>query len=192
MVTSIKSTRKNITTSPKVPIYDGALLSDRDIKRLIEKGDLKIEPFDSEQIRQAGVDLTLSDEWFFIKEDLKEPVDLNDFAIHKHTNSVRAQKVVLEPGKMCLALTRERVHMPNNLIGIMEGRSRFARAGLTVHITSNIIQPGSKNRQILEMVNLGPKALLITSGTRITHIFFLRMTSPTTRPYNDNSTLPII
>jgi hypothetical protein len=39
------------------------------------------------------------------------------------------------------------------MCGLLEGRSRFARLGLFVHITAGFMNPGIKNRQVLEIYN---------------------------------------
>ena len=36
---------------------------------------------------------------------------------------------------------------------MIEGRSRFARIGLFVHITAGFMNPGINNRQVLEIYN---------------------------------------
>ena len=178
-----------MSRKPCLTTLNGAILSDRDIRKLLKSGELKVVPLETSQIKQAGIDLTLSNEWFFIKDSIKAPIRIETFSLEKDCVRIKRKQVVLETGQMCLALTKERINMPDYLIGIMEGRSRFARAGLTVHVTSSIIQPGSNNRQILEMVNLGPKPLLVKEGTRLTHVIFLQLSSPTTKPYKFYSTL---
>ena len=45
------------------------ILSDKDIKKLIKEKKLKIVPLKEEQIGAASIDLTLSDEWAFFKNE---------------------------------------------------------------------------------------------------------------------------
>ena len=54
-------------------------------------------------------------------------------------------------------------------VGILEGRSRYARVGLTVHVTASLVQPGSDNHQILEIVNLSPFSKM--QGNIFLHLF---------------------
>ena len=51
---------------------------------------------------------------------------------------------ILEPNGFVLVPTYESVKIPNNLIGLIEGRSTYARIGLTMHQTAPWIQPGWK------------------------------------------------
>ncbi len=158
------------------------ILSDSEIKRMLKSGELKIEPLEESQIGPASVDLTLSDEWQFFKK-MEEPIDLKKTSFKEAFVSRKAEEVVLQPGEMCLAKTREKLTLPPYIMGKLEGRSRFARMGLIIHITSALVQPGSNNRQVLEIVNLAPYSIKLHAGMRISQVVFERLTSPTTRPY---------
>ena len=71
-------------------------------------------------------------------------------------------------------MTRERIHLPRNLVGFLEGRSRFARLGLMVHVTSAFVQPGVSNRQVLEMSNVSNRPLRIHPGVRLCQLVLMR------------------
>ena len=61
-----------------------------------------------------------------------------------------------------------------DVLGFLEGRSRFARLGLMIHVTSAFVQPGVSNRQVLEMSNVSSRALEIVAGVRICQIVLMR------------------
>ncbi|MCG8590135.1 MAG: dCTP deaminase, partial [Proteobacteria bacterium] len=105
-----------------------------------------------------------------------EPIDLGeDTDFRDHTRIERLEdSYVLEPGSTIHGITRERISLPPTLCGFLEGRSRFARLGLTVHVTSAFVQPGVSNRQVLEMSNVGGHPLEIHAGVRICQIVVLR------------------
>src|SRR5262249_43144926 len=46
------------------------------------------------------------------------------------------------PGQFVLALTYESIKIPKHLIALVEGRSTYARLGLSMHQTAPWIQPG--------------------------------------------------
>jgi deoxycytidine triphosphate deaminase len=48
----------------------------------------------------------------------------------------------LAPGAFVLALTYESITVPKKLIALVEGRSTYARVGLSMHQTAPWIQPG--------------------------------------------------
>jgi dCTP deaminase len=81
---------------------------------------------------------------------------------------------VLEPGCTIHGITLERITLPRDLCGFLEGRSRFARLGLMIHVTSAFVQPGVSNRQVLEMSNVSNRSLRIHPGVRLCQIVLLR------------------
>ncbi|MGH6975400.1 MAG: dCTP deaminase, partial [Stellaceae bacterium] len=69
---------------------------------------------------------------------------------------------VLEPDEFVLALTHEHVWMPKHLIALVEGRSTYARVGLSMHQTAPWIQPGWDGHITLEIRNSGPLKIELT------------------------------
>jgi dCTP deaminase len=68
----------------------------------------------------------------------------------------KPEKYELSPNEFVLALTHERITMPNHLIALVEGRSTYARVGLSMHQTAPWIQPGWGGQITLEIRNSGP------------------------------------
>ncbi|MCX8195098.1 MAG: dCTP deaminase [Candidatus Micrarchaeota archaeon] len=161
-------------------------LSDRDIKKAIKSGKLRFEPpISDSQIGPASVDLTLDGRFWVFKKHLvgKKAVDLARVGFASAMREVRAKKITLPSGGMCLGITKEKIFMPDGMIGTLEGRSRYARMGLAVHVTSALVQPGSQNHQVLEIVNFAPFPVTIHEGMRISQIVFEKLESATSQPY---------
>ena len=162
------------------------ILSDKDIREMLKEGKMKISPLDDSQIGPASVDLTLSDEWLFFKDAFRSKrrvVDLSKTGFQQAFGMKKAASVTLATGQMCLAKTVEKLTLPPDIMGHLEGRSRYARMGLVIHITSALVQPGSDNRQVLEIVNLAPFPVKLHAGMRISQVVFERLESRTSRPY---------
>jgi dCTP deaminase len=158
-------------------------LSNRDILKEIEKGGIKISPFDPKRLGQASYDLALSDE-FYIPRKVRGEIDVVEATDpHKYMKKINAKSITLKPHSFCLAKTKEKIAVSNSIIGILGGRSRYARLGITVHITSAVVQPGSDNHQILEIFNASPFTLKLYAGECISQLYFERLESPTDRPY---------
>lgn len=152
-----------------------AVLTREVILREIEAGRLSIDPFALDQVGVASIDLTLGDEIRVI-ENGPTPVEIlaeTDFRDHTRVLSLGGS-FVLEPGVTIHGITRERITLPPDLCGFLEGRSRFARLGLMVHVTSAFVQPGVSNRQVLEMSNVSSRALRIQAGVRVCQIVLMR------------------
>ncbi|MCM8749217.1 dCTP deaminase [Thermomicrobiaceae bacterium CFH 74404] len=148
------------------------ILTRSEILRLIEERALVIEPFDPSQVGPASIDLHLGRE-FRIFRPAREIFHVTDEADHRLvTELVEVEDYfLLLPGQAVLGITEERITLPDDICGWIQGRSRFARVGLMVHVTANFMQPGMvRTRQVLEMNNAGPIPLAIHPGTAICQI----------------------
>lgn len=132
-----------------------------------------IEPFDRDSVGPASVDLHLSDQFRTFTE-FHRALDVTEETNYEEvTEQITVDDTfLLLPGQSVLGITRETISLSNNLCGWLEGRSRFARVGLTIHSTAGFVQPGVKNRQVLEMSNVAPIPLKIHPGTKVCQIIF--------------------
>jgi len=149
------------------------ILTHDEILRLIHEGVIVIEPFSEDQVGPASVDLHLDNKFRVFRalphihavtedatyEDLTELVEVDDH-------------LLLLPGQAVHGITVERITLPDTICGWLEGRSRFARVGLLVHMTAGFMQPGISNKQVLEMTNVGTVPLAIYPGTAVCQFIF--------------------
>ncbi|MGH0029685.1 MAG: dCTP deaminase [Myxococcota bacterium] len=152
-----------------------AVLTRDAIQAELDAGRVRIDPFAPDQLGAASIDLTLGDEIRVIERPL-DPIDL--VADSDYRDYTRVERLdtpyVLESGSTIHGITRERISLPDDLCGFLEGRSRFARLGLMIHVTSAFVQPGVDNRQVLEMSNVSGHPLRIHAGVRICQIVLMR------------------
>lgn len=88
------------------------------------------------------------------------------------------QAFPLAPGEFILGFTYEKICVPNNLIGLVEGRSTYARLGISVHQTAPWIQPGWRGPIVLEIMNNGPLTVELTPlDDKPCHLTFFQLTS---------------
>ncbi len=166
------------------------LYSDVDIRKLLAKGAVKISPLSDDQIGGASVDLTLSDEWQMVKKKyLGKTIDLSKTDFKEVMQKKHAKSITLKPGQLCLARTVEKLTLSSSIIGSLEGRSRYARMGVCIHITSALVQPGSDNHQVLEIANFAPFSITLHAGMRISQVVFEQLTSPSSKPYATYGTI---
>ena len=163
------------------------LLSDRDLRRELSGRRIAFTPaLKAGQIGGASVDLTLDGRFWVFKTgyaNSHRPVDLDHVSFEEATEELRQKSVVLAPGQIVLGITKEKIKLPADIMGRLEGRSRYARMGLAVHITSALVQPGSDNHQVLEIVNFAPFPVKISEGMRISQVVFEYLKTPTSKPY---------
>jgi len=141
----------------------------------ISAGRLRIDPFDPSAVGPASIDLTLGDELRVIEAG-SEPIPITEDAdFRRYTRRIDLDGTyVLKPGATVHGITRERVTLAEDLCGLLEGRSRFARLGLMIHVTSAFVQPGVSNRQVLEISNVAGHPLELHAGVRVCQIVLLR------------------
>jgi len=150
-----------------------SVIAKSELKRLIRAGAIKIEPFSEKQIGPGSVDLHLANR-FWVYKKVREIFHITESADFRQiTQEVTVKDYfLLMPGESAMGMTVEKITLPNNICGRLEGRSRFARLGLLVHITASFMQPGISNHQTLEMYNASPIPLAIHPGTRICQFVF--------------------
>jgi dCTP deaminase len=160
------------------------VLSRPDILQYLAEGRLQFDPpVPEEQVAQVSIDLRLGRKF----STFKDPpgylpaihVDPSlwtsgDLWTHDERDVFR-----LEPGKFVLAQTLERVSIPPDLVGFVEGRSSWARIGITIHVTAPKIDPGFNAPITLEMANFGRIAVdLRALVDKPAQLMFFRLSTP--------------
>jgi dCTP deaminase len=141
----------------------------------IEKGDLTITPFRPDLVGPASVDLTLARTFRFFRKVHEVITVSEDTDYRAYTDKISVEDgnhILIMPGETVLGITLERIHLGPGLCGWLEGRSRFARLGLMVHISAPFMGPGINSQQVLEMSNFGPAPLAVTPGLPICQFVF--------------------
>jgi dCTP deaminase len=161
------------------------VLSDRDIRKEIEAGRLVIDPFDEAAVQPASVDLKLGAEFRVFRnyrlpyiDPKQEMPDLTELEVLAEDKAF-----ILHPGEFALAVTVERVHIPDDLVGRLDGKSSLGRLGLIVHSTAGYVDPGFDGRLTLELTNIINLPIQLYQGMPVSQISFNRLTSPAERPY---------
>jgi dCTP deaminase len=146
------------------------------ILKEMASGRLRLEPFSPDQVGAASIDLHLGSELRVPLDFANGPIDVTDDATPEaFTKRIAFEKpYVLAPGHTIHGITREKLFLPPDLCAWIEGRSRIARLGLTVHVSSGFVQPGVQNHQVLEMSNVSGRPLAIHPGIRICQIVLQR------------------
>jgi dCTP deaminase len=161
------------------------ILSKPDILRYLSTGTLRIDPLISkERIAQVSIDLSLGRKFSQFKKEtpayisavhvdpsLWSSLDLWD---HYETDTF-----LLKPGHFVLAQTLECVSIPSDLVGLIEGRSSWARVGITIHVTAPKIDPGFNAPITLEMANFGNLPVNLRAGIdRPAQLMLLKISTP--------------
>jgi len=81
----------------------------------------------------------------------------------------------IQSGETVIGIVQEHIEIPKDMCGILNGRSRFARMGLSVHITAMFANPNVKNRIVLEIQNLSPNTLYLKPNVKICQMSFINL-----------------
>ncbi|MGI9275581.1 MAG: dCTP deaminase [Endozoicomonas sp.] len=170
-------------------------LCDRDIENCLDSGNIVIEPRPgTDQISGVSVDLSLGNSFRVFNDHAAPFVDISGprEEIDRVLNSIMSKEITLDdgeafflhPGELALAVTRESITLPADIVGWLDGRSSLARLGLMVHVTAHRIDPGWSGQIVLEFFNGGKLPLALRPGMGIGAINFETMSGPAARPYN--------
>ena len=165
------------------------ILSDADILRRLEEGDLRISPIADRdlQVQPASVDLRLGTEFLeFQRTNIPCIHPTSEQEVGEYVTETvidEGQEFILHPGDFVLGTTIERVTVPNDLIAHVEGRSSLGRLAIVVHATAGLCDPGFRGKITLELSNLGTAPVALTPGMRVSQLTFTELSSPAKRPY---------
>jgi len=166
------------------------ILSDKDIKQLVNKGKIKIDPMPDweTQLGPASIDFKLGKDFKVFNHSTKPYIDPKDPETFKGlTRSVvvsEEKSFVLQPSEFVLGVTFEKIALPDDIGARIEGRSSWGRLGLIVHSTAGYIDPGFEGTVTLELCNIGKLPILLYPGSRICQLAFERMSTPVETPYS--------
>lgn len=154
-----------------------SILVGEEMLAAIRRGEIIIDPLEESQIGPGSVDLTLGNDFRIFKKQngpchVHNESDFSD--VTEMVSLTDEEHILISPCEMILGITKERITLAETIAGWLEGRSRFARFGLAVHVTAGFMQPGISNHQVLEIVNLGHRPLALYPGTRICQFVFER------------------
>ncbi len=150
----------------------------------MKSGKIGITPFEAKNVGSCSVDLRLGAQFRVFGNGCRgEKMRVGErayfskeFQQKTHVAKIaHGKSISIAPGELVLGVTRERIRLPADICGRLEGRSRFARMGLLVHVSSSLVQPGVDNNQVLEIMNMSPFVLQLSPGTRVCQIIFDEM-----------------
>jgi dCTP deaminase len=164
------------------------VLSDRDLKRALKSGKIKMTPApDLEaQLGSCSIDLRLGNTFRIFESGIHGVIDFQKNANHEFTKEItvaKGQPFIIQPGDFVLATTVEKLELPDDLLGRLEGRSSIGRLGIIIHSTAASIDPGMRGHITLELANMGKLPVALYPAMRICSVSFEQLTSAADVPY---------
>ena len=141
-----------------------------DRAKIVINGDYSIEP--------NGITLHLGNEILIPKPyqiiDSQNPKDIEYIRYSLNDNPY-----VLKPNDFVLGSTKENIKTDKDVLTIIDGRSTFARCGMSIHISAMVLDglPFNNESSVLEIKNNGFFNIVLHKGERVgTYLFSLLTT----------------
>lgn len=142
------------------------ILTDKEILRQIEVGNIKIEPFDPECLGTNSYDVHLGTHF---AKYVSPVLDCRNHNQVQHTEIGIGEGIMLLPGELYLASTLEYTetfaHVP-----FLEGKSSVGRLGINIHITAGKGDVGFCNYWTLEITVAKP--VVVYAGMPIGQLIY--------------------
>ena len=155
------------------------ILSDITIRNLLQANKLEISPLTDVQIQPASVDLRLGKHYLKVQENNITHINLDEPSAYEE---VESERFILPPKSFILATTMERVKLPDNLTGFVEGRSSIGRMGLFIQ-NAGWVDPGFEGEITLELYNANHLPIILNTGRRICQLVLAEMDQTAANPY---------
>ena len=172
------------------------VLSDVEIKAEIDAERLVFDPpiaYEDERIDSSAVDLLLHPDLILLPSERVQGITIvpsdrdvqvmNLLGLHGEHRSLVSSPYRLEPDRLIIGKTLERITLPNHLAARIEGKSSLARFGLSVHVTAPTVIAGFAGNLFLEMRNVGPFAIELSQGMKIAQLILEHVGLPPSRGY---------
>ncbi len=173
------------------------VLSDRDIRDAMGRGDLAISPPPGYDvlIGPSSIDLRLDPIIQVIRADrIEESEAINPTTLTDVSGRIRScseerqlhpdQPFILEPGVFVIASTAESVELSRALAARIEGKSSLARFGVQVHLTAPKIDPGWRlNKITLEIINLAQFRVALYPMMEVATLIVEQLVTPAEQVY---------
>ena len=165
------------------------VLSDRDLKKALTSGKIKIKPLPNLKLALGSnsIDLRLGNVFRVFDHSRHAYIDPFKKSISnevtKEIKTKGKEPFIIQPGDFVLAATVESVEISDDLLGRLEGRSSIGRLGIVIHSTAAAIDAGWRGRITLELANMGKMPVALYPSMRICSISFEQLSSPAQVPY---------
>ncbi len=168
------------------------ILSDRSIREALAAARIVIEPLDKTLIQPSSIDVRISHMFLVFRNHTRGVIDVKQDTTGL-TELVEMpasgeQPFMLHPGEFVLGSTLERIVLPDDLVGRVEGKSSLGRLGLLIHSTAGFIDAGFDGHITLELANVANLPITLYPGMKIGQVSFMAMTTAADAPYGKGAT----
>ncbi len=153
------------------------ILTDAEILKAIEKGEIVIDPFDQSNLGSNSYDVHLG------KTLLIYDTEILDARKPNPTKKIIIpdEGIILKPGRVYLGVTQEYTET-HNYVPFLEGKSSIGRLGIDIHATAGKGDIGFCNYWTLELSVTQP--VKIYAGMPIGQLIYFKTSGKVLTPYH--------
>lgn len=159
------------------------IIPDFEIRNMIRTGELVIDPLSENSIRENGVDLRLGNEFCLLRSTslvLDTAKQLDPVLYYDCVKVPVGEGFIIPAGRRVLATTLEYVKFPDDVIGLVNLRSTWARTG--IYIPPTIIDAGFEGEVTIEIVG-SEFPVKVYPGQRFLHLVLAMTSESVEKPY---------
>jgi dCTP deaminase len=159
-------------------------LSDGDIRRALEAGEIIINDFDESRLQPASYDILLGNKFIVHNTQGITAIDPVN-KVYPDSREIILEpdgQFVLHPGISILGTSVDYFGSDKYLVHL-SGKSSLARIGLIIHNTAGIINPGHFLNITFELCNLNQLPIILRPNMRIGQILFSQLSSSPMKDY---------
>jgi dCTP deaminase len=166
------------------------ILSDRSLREAIDGGRIVVDPYDPGLVQPSSIDVRLDRLFRVFRNHTAGVIDVkqDQTGLTELVEIAEDGVFMLHPGEFVLGSTLERVAVPDDLVGRVEGKSSLGRLGLLIHSTAGFVDAGFDGHITLELANVASLPITLYPGMKIGQISFMTMTTPADAPYGKGAT----
>ena len=159
-------------------------LSDIDIKKEVEAGNIVISDFDAGRLQPASYDILLGNTFLVTDPHTTSFIDPVEKIFPKTSEVHIPDKgtFVLHPGVSILGYSRDYFGSDKYLVEV-NGKSSLARIGLLVHNSASLVNPGHFLHIALELCNLNNVPIVLHPGMAIAQLTFSTLSTVPKKEY---------
>lgn len=152
-------------------------LSNRTIQEYIDKGKISIRG--NVEIETTGISIHLGNELLIMKPNQTIDSTMNKKIDYDLYNLLDGP-YILKPNEFLLGVTKENVRTDKDILTMIDGRSTYARMGMTIHLSAMVLDglPFNNENSVLEIKNLGNSNIVLHSDEKIGTYLFAQLSTP--------------
>jgi dCTP deaminase len=164
------------------------VLSDRQIVTALQNGHIQINPFHTDNLQPVSYDVHLARYGLATHyTQIGIPLDLGEEAPRMQPIEFYPRhseyRFILQPHQFVLGALIESIGVTRRYAARLDGKSTLARAGLLVHVTAGLADPGWSGPLTVELANLSCRPIRLWEEMLIAQVTFEELTVPVRNLY---------